>query len=805
MKAKQYLFTFLICLIAHSTINAQIVVKQSHPRVLLDSTIIQKLQNRKLNNTIEWQQLVTRINAVSGYNSQYIMNHVYGGEQYAFMYALSFYASGNVAHRDSAISLFKEYFNNYTKDSTMYYDSGYESRSTMVEISMLYDWLYNYLSPTFRNTVRTRLVYWGDWILTKPNIYGIWYGPYYYEGNNYTMGHFVGITSVGFAIHSEDQVNGNKFISKADSIRPFLMNYANTRLKNGDANEGWGYGAGYAVNYFKALAIFKTATNNVVDHFINTTYDEDAVKFLPFASLPNLTHMLPEGDWARESTGELWEFHRLAADLVSSYSNNSQAKQVAVFWANETVPFNKFAVTAYRWFPFLYSNQEINPVDYRTLPFYQNNYIYTDTSGTDQFIRRTGWNSNSQWVSYRAGGRYGDHAHNGSGHFSVYNNGWLLIDKNIYAPSGIEGADSMHNCIHVQKMNNFEMYPFHDPIEHSTNVRSDLNQEYSYLWSNSTPIYQARTNVFNCVDKNQRQFLYIPGLEKVAIFDIVKTSNNYKKWFGLNYNGVPQLSNDSSYSYYSNAQKTAYVHTCYPLTKSASIFGRSVRINNAVNQPKDYFMHLVSVLPNASQPLNVLSVNKDNGRVVVSDFYGSYHKENTMDYCILFAGDDPSFNHDSLIYEVPASNQVLRSYIAGLTPSVNFYVSFSYPTTGILRVKVSIQNHGNAVLYTSTSGGVLSFNVPDYVGLNKLKNENASYHVYYNNASEEIFIENIEDRGAFSRIKIYDALGKLVLSNETNSFKKTQNISTHELSKGVYIIAICNDVNSVYKKKLIIY
>ena len=50
-----------------------------------------------------------------------------------------------------------------------------------------------------------------------------------------------------------------------------------------------------------------------------------------------------------------------------------------------------------------------------------------------------------------------------------------------------------------------------------------------------------------------------------------------------------------------------------------------------------------------------------------------------------------------------------------------------------------------------------------------------------------------------------DALGKLVLSNETNSFKKTQNISTHELSKGVYIIAICDDVNSVYKKKLIIY
>lgn len=787
-------------MISWSLTRAQLIVKQSHPRILLDSGIIQKLQARAAANTIEWQQLTTRINAISGYNSQFIMSNVYGGEQYAFMYALSFFASGNTSHRDSSISLFKVYFNQYTSDSTMYYDSGYESRSTMVEIAMLYDWLYNYLSPGFRNTVRARLVHWGNWILTKPNIYGIWTGPYYYEGNNYTMGHFVGITSVGFSIQSEDAANGNKFISKVDSIRPFLMQYANTRLKNGDANEGWGYGAGYAVNYLKALAIFKTATNNTVDHFLNTTYDEDAVKFLPFASLPNLTHMLPEGDWARESTGELWEFHRLVADFCSSYSNDNLTRQIATFWAKETVPFNKFAVTAYRWFPFLYSNQEITPVDYRTQSFYQNNFIYTDTSGTDQFIRRTGWNANSQWVSYRAGGRYGDHAHNGSGHFSVYENGWLLIDKNIQTSSGIEGSDSMHNCIHVQKMNNFEMYPFKDPIEHSTCKKRDLLPEFSYLWTNSAPIYKARVNVFNNVDKNERQFLYLPDIKKIALFDIVKTtSSSYNKWFGLNFYGAPSLSSDSTYSFYSNAQKTAYVHTLYPLTKSVKVSGNSLRTKNTQNLQQEYFMHLVSVVPNGAQTPSVLAVNKDNGRVILSDFYGSYHKEASLDYCILFAGDDPSFNHDSLKYQVPYNSQKLRSYIAGLNSQYVYYVSFMFPNPNDIQVKVSVQNHFGAISYTSTPGGVLAFNVPDYVGIKKNYSSYNCY-AYYNNTSENIYLEF--ENSTSTQVTLTDITGRI---QWTGSFAgNTGNIATNELSKGIYIVTVKN-ADKLYSQKVIVY
>jgi len=783
--------------------NSQISVLQSHPRVLLDAAMIQKLQQRASNNTLEWQQLQTRINAVAGYDSYFIMQNIYGGEQYAFMFALSHYATGNVAHRDTALSIFRRYFYEHTTDSSMYYDSGYESRSTMVEIAILYDWLYNFMPSNFRTDVRARLVHWANWILTKPNIYGIWTGPYYYEGNNYTMGHFVGITSVGFSIQSEDPINGNKFITKSDSIRPFLMNYANTKLKNGDANEGWGYGAGYAINYFKALAIYKTATSPSINHFTNTTYDEDVIKFLPFASLPNLTHMLPEGDWARESTGELWEYHRLAAEMVSSYSDNNQAQQVAAFWANEAVPFNKFAVTAFRWFPFLFLNKEITPVDYRTLPFYQSNYIYTDSSGTDQFIRRTNWNQTGQWVSYRAGGRYGDHAHNGSGHFSLYDGGWLLIDNNIKTTSGIEGSDSMHNCIHIQKMNNFEMYPFQEPIEHSTTVMRDLKQEYSYLWTNSTPIYQARANVFNNVDKNQRQFLYLPDIKKIAVYDMVKTKNvTDKKWFGVNFNGTPSLSSDSSYSYYTNGSKSVFVNSCYPLNRRIQKNGNSIRVSSKANSADQKFMHLVSVLPSSNTTINVLPVTKENGLVLVSDFYGSYHADNGMDYCILFAGDDPTYSHDSLVYEVPHFTQVLRSYLAGLSPLTNFYVSFTTSTANTIKVKVSKLNHPNSIQYTSTGGGLLVFNVPDYVSVKKVKLSDQFYNIYFNSETRELNVENYITSSVSADIKVYNSLGVLVKTDELNG--KSKKISMSDVTNGVYIVTVGKN-DSYFRRKVLVH
>ncbi|HLP11411.1 MAG TPA: T9SS type A sorting domain-containing protein [Flavobacteriales bacterium] len=783
-------------------------VKPTHPRIFLDAGILSNLQTRAINNTVEWQELQTRLSAVSTYNAQQVMNIMYEGQHYAFMYALSYYATGNTADRDSSIAIFEEYFYQYTTDSSMYWDSGFESRSTMADVATLYDWLYADMSATFRNNVRTRLIHWGNFILTAPTTYGMWGTPYFFEGNNYSMGHLSGLAALGYAIHSEDPVNGNYFINVVDSVLPAIMNFVNTRLNGGDANEGWGYGAGYAASFFKTLAIIKTATIAATNHFAATNYDETVMHFLPTATLPDLRHMLAEGDWARESSGEIWDFHRLVADIISTYSDDVQTQQVALFWANETMPFSYFAVTAYRWMPFLFSHVEVAPIDYRTLPYYANAQLYTDTSGTDQFIKRTGWNANDQWVSYRGGGRYGDHAHNGSGHFSVYENGWLLIDKNIQSSSGIEGSDSMHNCIHFSFMNNDELYPFandYNLAEHTFGKRRDLNTEYSYLWTDATPIYAARSSYFNVVDKSERQFLYIPGIKKIALFDLTQTnSSGYDNWFGINYAGASSLSGDSSYSYYSNGTSTAYVHTCYPLTKSVTNYGQSLRIGNSVSQQKDFFMHLITVLPVASLPVYVVPVNSENGRLLYSEFYGSFHEDVSKNYCILFQSDNAIIQHDSLAYEVPAVNgQLLHSYIAGVNVSTTYYVSWSFPLPGTIRVKVSLLNEPGSVAYTSSAGGILSFEITDPNMVSNLESLN-QFNVFYNGSLGNLVIENNSNAQNQFTCNVYPVTGQ----NTGRVLKSTEGetlfIPVNHLSKGLYIVEVVCD-KRIFRKKIMIH
>jgi hypothetical protein len=265
----------LFLLLFPGFLSAQFQVRASHPRIYLDSTILSNLVQRAVANTPEWQQVVGRTQVINSFNTTQIVNQFYEPQHYAFSFALSYFATGNMAHRDTAIAIFTKYFNTQTTDSSMYRDVGYDSRSLMVEMATLYDWLYNDLQEPFRTSVRQRLIHWAHFILNDPAIYGIWGAPYFYEGNNYSIGHVAGITAVGYAVQSEDTAAGNYFIHVSDSMLPQFMQFANTRLQHGDANEGWGYGAGYALSYFRTLAIIKTATVNQHNHFAATTYDQD--------------------------------------------------------------------------------------------------------------------------------------------------------------------------------------------------------------------------------------------------------------------------------------------------------------------------------------------------------------------------------------------------------------------------------------------------------------------------------------------------------------------------------------------------
>jgi len=704
-----FILIAIFCLFQNQ-LNAQNQrVVPTHPRILLSQDIITKLQNRRIQNTVEWQQLQGRVNTATSYQSHVLASSsFYEGQHYLFALAMSYYATGNTAHRDTALAIFRKYFERRTSDNSMRRDVGYDSRSVMVEVATAYDWLYNFMPDDLRTAVRTRLVKWADSILYNPITYGRFGSMYFYEGNNYCLGHLSGLTSVAYAIYSEDTVNGNRLLDICEQNLPLFINYANTRLRNGDANEGWSYGAGYAYSFFRTLATIKTASYYHTDKFHETSYDEDAIRFLAHATLPEKKKMLAEGDWARESSGSLWDFHRFVSDLISSYSNDEETRRIARFWSNENIPITEFAVTAYRWMPFLLTNQEDQSLDYKSNTDFAEKRIYTDTSGTGQLIQRTSWNPNAQWITFRAGGRWGDHAHDGPGHFSVYENGWLLIDNNIKSRSGIEGADSMHNCIHFEGMNADQHYPYggYEDAEHSKHLRREFNNKYSYIWSDNTPIYTARF-WYNTVDKYERQFFYIPDLKSIITFDIAANNQNRKKWFGFNFNDTNSIINNRLYTY-SNGITKAFVHTLYPLETIANKSGRMIRIANQQNQAKDYFVHLTYTKPDSEQPYPVTTICRGSGFVLLSDLYGVFIQRPDTHRVVLFASDNESFGFDSLKYILP-TNERTQHYIIGLQPTTYYYITSMRFQNTQSEIFVTTTNVPNSTRIQSSEAGVLQF------------------------------------------------------------------------------------------------
>lgn len=560
------------------------------------------------------------------------------------------------------------------------------------------------MTDTQRQQIRDRIIAWTDWVIA--NGYAVWGSIYYEPGNNYACGHLVGMTSAGYAIFSENQTKGQSYINISTETINSMLNFVNTRLSGGDANEGWSYGSGYALNLFYTFAIVKTASSAHTDYFKQCTWDEQVIQFLIYATLPDRKHLLPNGDWARESTGLIWDQHRSVADLISTYCDVETSRRIAAYWGPETYPVNNFH-NFYVWRPFIFFDNEITPLDYKTVaPFNNRYYIFTDSSGTGQFLQRTDWSESANWVSFRAGGMYGDHAHNGNGHTEIWENGWLVADDNIFSRDGTEIPDWAHNMVQLEPMSETWNIPANDyaHAEHAAIPRREFTSSYSYIWENSTNIYQKQKN--NTATKAERQFIYFPGKKLIVTYDIAATqsASNYKKnrW---HFGDTPQV--NGSVISYSNGTSKVYCHAAFPANPQISVDTRTVDIQYPTDQQKNYFITVLYTRGASANGYTVTGISRDQSKVTQSDLYGASVAMSGESYNIVFLGDDNSFSYDVMEYTVPLGGSA-KNYLAGLDESTTYYVKMT-PSGSDLDILVSKSQLQDAITVTSSENGILYF------------------------------------------------------------------------------------------------
>jgi len=703
MRYLKYILVLLICVQFNKSIGQVIT---THPRLFLDSLVINDLQTRRVANTTEWQRLKQRLDAYYTWTGAQIISNYIGQYEYIMTYALGYYATTDINYMNKAVDILMAFYN-ATTDATIQFDSGYNSRSYLFSMALGYDWCYNYMTSTQRTQIRNRIIVWTDWVIA--NGYAVWNSLYFEPGNNYSAGHLAGITSSAYAIYSENNVKGEEYRSHSHNTIADILPFMNSRLSGGDANEGWSYGSGYAMSVFYAYGIIKTASSDHYDYFQQTSWDNDVINFLIYATLPDRDHILPNGDWARESTGLIWDQHRTVADLISTFCDSQTQRGLACYWGIETYSSSSFH-NFYVWRPFIFFNNEEQVIDYKTIfPFNTKYWVFTDSSGTGQFVQRTNWNNNAQWVSFRSGGMYGDHAHNGNGHFEIWENGWLIIDENITSSSGILIPDYAHNRVQLEPMSetwNLPSNPY-NIAEHAEIPRREFTSYYSYIYENSLNVYQRQSN--NTATKTERQFFYLPKQKSVFTYDIAATtSSSYYKKYRLHFPSAP--TQNGNMLTYSNGISQVYGHTTYPINPSITIYNNtnnnySVDIEYPSSEVKNYYFNMFYTRNSGSSAYTVNGISRDNSNVQISYLYGASVEISDTSYCVVFTSDNTSFTYDHLAYSVPLNNNIYI-YCAGLQLSTTYYLKTTI-SSGNLNIDINRVNTGGTTSINTSSNGVL--------------------------------------------------------------------------------------------------
>jgi len=698
--------------------NSQVIT--THPRLLLSPAIISQLQSRAANNTTAWGEVQSLTTVAMAQSSSILAADPTGtGRQYIFPLMLSYYATGNIAHRNKAIEIFTIYYSNHTSDSRISTITGPGRHNEIAELSIAYDWCYPFLSSTDRIGIRNRIIAWTDYLISNTSHPGNMAINNYYEGDFALMGNFSALVSAAYAIHSEDNTKGNQYLDKINTVQPRIMTFVATRLHNGDANEGWAtIGAHSIHSLMRAWGIMKTASLPQINKFQETLYEQQALKFLVHATTPTNNNIIQDGEL---SSLQLYDFHRHITDIISFYSDDQETRRVAKFFSAQHIPFTQFKNNVRKCWSFLFFNEEEQPLDYKTLASYSAKRVFTTESGTGQFLERSSWNADAQWINFKAGGHYGERASDGQGHFSMYENGWLIIDSNMTTlpQSGITTQDISRNVVQFtpNNVNNQTLFPILNfaNAEHSRYIHNELTSDYSYLKIDNTPIYSQRPN--NTVHIAGRSFLYIPNEKIMFVYDeAANSSEPYLPNFALHFPDSNFTTDENNKLItYSNTETTVYDHILIP--EQVSIAEGKARGKGGVRVAATYrgwrgiatnaFLQCIYTSPNSigARDMTILDYNN---YVTMGGVFGAFFRNNTRNNLIVLYGHSFQYQKDSIHYYFPSITPT-NHIITQLKPNTIYYAKIEFDDVNFTTsVKLS-STETTSTSYLSSSSGSLEF------------------------------------------------------------------------------------------------
>jgi hypothetical protein len=415
-------------------------------------------------------------------------------------------------------------------------DSYLEVGPTIGNVALVYDWcrdsmtasqrtrwmnyanqavwnVWNYQQAKWGNTTYT----WSGWSIDNP------VNNYYYSFLEATM--LLGLATYGENTQAQAWIDKFRTAKISNQLVPTF----NRDLVGGGSREGTGYGTAMK-NLWRLYDWWERSTTERIATL--TPHTQASMAHLMHQITPTLDRLAPTGDHARDSTAELFDYHRdYLQVLMRLFPTDRLAGTAKSLLAASSVP--RMANSFMYYSDFLYDH-----TDLATQPLASLATAYWG-SGTGQFPMRSSWARDAAFANFICGPYSESHAHHDQGSFVLFKGNWLAYDSNIASASGIEQAESLHNLVRVEQ--NGTVITQREGAPQCQMLALAETANYAYGVARVTPIYDGKAGVV----KVEREFLFLkPGT--FIVMDRVQTSGTgMRRVWTLNTPVTPTVSGDN--------------------------------------------------------------------------------------------------------------------------------------------------------------------------------------------------------------------------------------------------------------------
>lgn len=382
-------------------------------------------------------------------------------------------------------------------------DSYYVYAGIMGDVAVTLNHCGAVLDASLRGELAAYLDRWTDelWFHNKGSGWGL-KDP----GNNYHLSFLLGTAWVGLALQAVGHPSAGKYLDIVHKGVDEELAYVAERSPGGGWVEGTTYGEGSKGRLADLLSLLAAA--GIDNAFRRSDYFPAALRYAHHQLQPGNVYLYPAGDMSRESDLTANPYDRGYVQQMVYWLPDSDARALGQWYLEHVVPNYRtgFKLPHALWRDLVYA------VDIPQKP--QSSLPLVFWAKGDNFVSmRSGWDAHATALMVSGASQIDQsHAHLDSGGFTLWRDGWQVVDAVTFSHSGILQEPAAHNLVDVPGAKVVPVHP-------KGLVRFADDARTSYVQIDATGLY-ARADRSLLLRELTREIVHLKP-DTVVVYDRV--------------------------------------------------------------------------------------------------------------------------------------------------------------------------------------------------------------------------------------------------------------------------------------------